>query len=100
MCFAKNKAFLAKNSKAGRHSRFLGAAYPPCADPLGEAWRTRPQHPFDYPGAQRYSAGLIAGLRTRAVNLWQFTRPVKCARRDCEAKGVNGRSYGTIVDAP
>ena len=52
------------------------------------------------PGRTRVLHWLIAGLRTRAVHLAPLTRPVKCAPRDCEAKGVKGRSYGTTVDAP
>ena len=52
------------------------------------------------PGRTRVLHWLIAGLRTRAVHLAPLTRPVKFAPRDCEAKGVKGRSYGTTVDAP
>ena len=94
MCLAKkNKAYSARNAKAGRHSRLLGAA------PRIRHARTEPQHSLTA-SARNGTVGLIAGLRTRAVHLAPLTRPVKCAPRDCEAKGVNGRSYGTTVDAP
>jgi len=73
MCLAKkNKAYSARNAKAGRHSRLLGAA------PRIRHARTEPQHP------------LTASARNGTVGceFVVFHRPVKCAPRDCEAKGV------------